>query len=364
MKTTTNDLDLLLESYDYELPEELIAQRPVSPRDHSRLLVYKEDSDEVHHVLFKDLARFLESGTSLVLNNSRVFPCRVLGRKSTGAKVEFFFLSLAPVDDKPLTYRCLIKSSSKKNVGDRYQLPAADENVEATLKDVQEDGVFLVVLSAPLETLIEETGKVPIPPYIRQGESDRDDLKDYQTIYASEKKEDTGSVAAPTAGLHFTQDVFKELQEKKIDVNHVTLHVGLGTFRPVKSDVITDHKMHEENFFAEKSSWQNIINAPKRVAVGTTSLRVLESLWPNKEDYMGGEMLSTDIFLYPGVEVKSIHGLITNFHLPKSTLLMLVSSIIGREKTLKLYNISVKERYRFFSYGDAMLVLRKDRDRV
>lgn len=360
----TQNPDLLLESYDYHLPEELIAQRPVSPRDHSRLLIYDEATDKIYHKLFKDLPEFIDKDTTLVLNNSRVFPCRVLGNKTSGAKVEFFFLALTPIEEHTFQYRCLIKSSSKKNIGDEYLLPSKRGEAKATLINKEEDGVFIVELSLGLEEFIEETGKVPIPPYIRQGESDQDDLEDYQTVYASTKREDTGSVAAPTAGLHFTEKVFSNLEKKGVQKNYVTLHVGLGTFRPVKSEVITEHVMHEENFFVEKDSWENIRKAPKRIAVGTTSLRVLESLWPTKENYRGGEMLSTDIFLYPGKTVSSIDGLITNFHLPKSTLLMLVSSLIGRQKTLELYSEAVKERYRFFSYGDAMLVLRKDRGGV
>ncbi len=355
-----DEKDLLRSSYFYELPEELIAQRPVEPRDHSRLLIYDQANDKITHAQFKDLSDFLPANSSLVVNNSRVFPCRLMAQKETGAKAELFFLSLIPIGhsgDHPI-YSCLIKSSSKKKEGDIFNIAGEEGVVKATLVGKGEDGTFKLSLTSPLQKLLESSGKVPIPPYIRKGDSDERDLKDYQTVYAGNKEEEVGSVAAPTAGLHFTERVFEKLSQKGISKNEVTLHVGLGTFRPVKAESIRDHQMHEENYWVAADHWKSILKADYRIAVGTTSLRVLESLWPEREAYKGGEMKSTSIFLHPGVEVNSIDALITNFHLPESTLLMLVSALIGREKTLELYREAVKERYRFFSYGDAMLILR------
>jgi len=339
--------DLLVKNYHYDLPEELIAQRPAEPRDHSRLLVYKRETDEVIHDTFYNLPKYLPKDSALVLNNSRVFPCRLQAQKSSGAKAEIFFLSLK---EQEKGYPCLIKTSSKKNIGDRFLC----EGGTFEISERGEDGTFFVrAFDCEVAHLLNERGNIPIPPYIRKGESDEQDLKDYQTTYAGG---DSGSVAAPTAGLHFTPRVFSELKEKGIHPHFVTLHVGLGTFRPVKSESLSDHTMHKENFFVEKEEWQKIINAPKRIAVGTTSLRVLESLWPERDQVRGGEMYDTDIFLHPGVTVHSIDGLLTNFHLPESTLIMLVSSLIGRERTLALYETAVGHGYRFFSYGDAMLI--------
>ncbi len=348
--------DLMVKNYHYDLPEDLIAQRPASPRDHSRLLIYREEDDKIIHDHFYNLPHYLPADSTLVKNNSRVFPCRLIAKKKSGAKAEIFFLSLK---EEKEGFPCLIKTSSKKNIGDEFVIDGEKNMI--TLNARGEDGVFFVRLEREMANRLKETlegqGKVPIPPYIRKGESDNKDLEDYQTLYASEKE--VGSVAAPTAGLHFTPRVFRSLKEKGISSESVTLHVGLGTFRPVKSEVISDHKMHKENYFVESEAWKRIVSAPKRIAVGTTSLRVLESLWPIKDRVIGGEMYDTEIFLHPGVNVQSIDGLITNFHLPESTLIMLVSALIGREKTLSLYNEAVKERYRFFSYGDSMLILRK-----
>lgn len=345
--------DFKLSSYHYELPQELIAQRPVERRDHSRLLVYREEDDRVEHVLFKDLPNYLPENTSLVLNNSKVFPCRLNARKPSGGKVEIFLLQKYSSDGG---YSALLKSSGKKRVGERLII---DGGLEATIESREEKGSFKLSFNGDILPLLEKDALVPIPPYIRGGQSDEQDRLNYQTIYASGDKKAEGSVAAPTAGLHFTDKVFNDLDALGIGRSFVTLQVGLGTFSPVKVDDIREHPMHSENYYVEQVEWLKILSAKKRIAVGTTSLRVLESLWPDREQYRGGEVKDTDIFLYPGKEIASIDGLITNFHLPESTLLMLVSSLIGREKTLELYNLAVKEGYRFFSYGDAMLILRK-----
>lgn len=347
--------DHLLKSYFYNLPSELIAQRPCEPRDHSRLLVYDEARDEVIHAHFYELDSFLPSGAKLVLNNSKVFPCRLLGTKETGGKIEVFLLAKTP--DENGHYPCLIKSNGKKHLGDKIYF---GDQFFMEIEEAPGVGGYRVSVSNPsaLEEILGEQAKIPIPPYIRGGESDEHDRKDYQTIYASKESKGEGSVAAPTAGLHFTDTVFKKLSDKGITKNFVTLHVGLGTFLPVKSDDIRNHNMHSENFFVSPADWQGILDSEFRVAVGTTSLRVLESLWPEREAYRAGEMMDTSIFLHPGVHVESINALVTNFHLPESTLLMLVSSLIGREKTLQLYQEAVEQKYRFFSYGDAMLILR------
>lgn len=343
--------DFLLSSYDYDLPPELIADRPAKDRINSRLLVYNAQTDEVIHANFYELAKYMPKDSLLVLNQSKVFPCRLNGKKESGGKVEVFFLT-AFADEAGL-YRVLIKSNGKKRVGDTYffkdDLQIRVEKIEA--------GHFYV--SANREALIdylEEYASIPIPPYIRGGESDERDKSDYQTVFAKQ----VGSVAAPTAGLHFTQEIFNELKQKcGVERAQVTLHVGLGTFAPVKTDDIREHEMHSESYFVESEQWEKIFAAKSRVAVGTTSLRTLESIWKMGVDELQCDSVyDTNIFLHPGVDVQSIDALITNFHLPKSTLLMLVSSLIGREKTLELYRIAVENKYRFFSYGDAMLILR------
>lgn len=340
--------DLLTSSYDYDFDPNLIADRPAQPRDHSRLLVYRQASDSVEHHIFKDLPEILASGDQLVFNQSKVYPCRLLATKSTGGKAELFLLSL---EDKEGLYPVMIKSNGKKHLGDRYHLGDFSFEIVERGAGATFWGRFDLETNDLLD-ILEDKGQVPIPPYIRGGEADAQDKSDYQTIYA----QNPGSVAAPTAGLHFTEDVFKKLAVKGIDKAFVTLHVGMGTFRPVQSENILEHKMHSELFEVDQENQEKIKNAKRRIAVGTTSLRVLESIY--NEGKFSPTQGETDIFLYPGVDVKSISGLLTNFHLPKSTLLMLVSSLIGREKTLDLYKLAVKDKYRFYSYGDAMLILR------
>lgn len=340
------NLDLLTDSYDYELDPKRIAQRPVSPRDHSKLLVYDQKSDQIQHKHFYDLPEILSPGDQLVFNRSKVFPCRLSVKKPTGGKAELFLLSLHPVDG---CYPAMIRSNGKKKVGDRFELG----EIHFELTGLGAEGEFYLKSShSNLGEFLYQQAQVPIPPYIRGGDADEQDLQDYQTVYA----QDEGSVAAPTAGLHFTENLLQVLDQKSIERSYVTLHVGMGTFKPVASDNILEHKMHTESFLVDPTNLEKIKNNPRRFAVGTTSLRVLESIYQNgKFEPASGE---TDIFLYPGVEVKSIAGLITNFHLPKSTLLMLVSALIGREKTLELYRIAVNNDYRFYSYGDAMIILR------
>jgi len=346
--------DLQLSSYYYDLPEDLIAKRPALKRDQSKLLHYKDKT--ISHQTFSDLVDVLPADCLLVLNETKVFPCRLLGKKSTGAKAEIFILDVNPCEG---AFKCLIKSASKKRLGDQYLLDKSD--VSISLKHINGDGTFMVAFSGvdnqqELESLLKSIGGVPIPPYIRSGISDEKDLLDYQTTFAK----NTGSVAAPTAGLHFTPEAFKKLSDRGVELAKVTLHVGLGTFSPVKSETITDHKMHGEDFFITKENLNKISAAYKNdrpvVAVGTTTLRVLESSYQAIQNgsFKAESLSTTNIFLYPGKKVESIKGLVTNFHLPGSSLLMLVAALIGRQEILDIYQEAIASKYRFFSYGDAM----------
>ena len=351
---THGNEDLILRAYHYDLPNELIAQRPIdgSSRHQSRLMVYNAQTDTVIHDYFYNLPNYLPKDSLIVFNQSKVFPSRLLGHKSSGGKAEIFFLSHTKNDAG--FYPCLLKTRSKKSVGDKFIFP---KNLLVELKLLNSDGTFQVEVQLPhdytnLLSYLEDNALIPIPPYIRKGESDDEDKKNYQTVYSK----DTGSVAAPTAGLHFTEELLLKLKDQKIDQAYVTLHVGLGTFKPVTVDNLSDHKMHSEEYYVDAENLEKIKSHKNIFAVGTTSLRVLESSF--EKEIKSNERYHTQIFLHPGVEVKSVKGLITNFHLPESTLLMLVSALIGRMKTLELYELAVKEKYRFFSYGDAMLILR------
>lgn len=344
--------DFELNSYDFDLPGELIADRPVSDRHSSKLLVYDEMTDTITHSTFSQIGDFLPPHATLVFNRSKVFPCRLIGKKKTGGVCEVFILSLVPEED---SYRSLIRTTGKKKIGDEFDFG----ELKARVSELNTDGTFQVkfnVSESEFPILLERIGKIPIPPYIRNGESDDTDKKTYQTVYA----EEVGSVAAPTAGLHFSQELLEKLKNQGMNLATVTLHVGMGTFAPVKAQNILDHQMHEESFIIDPENLKKIQEAKFRVAVGTTSLRTLESSWENGNVRFEHfpQSKGTSIFLHPGKKIHSIQGLVTNFHLPKSSLLMLVSSLIGREKTLELYRVAIKEKYRFFSYGDGMLILR------
>ena len=348
--------DLLKFSYHYELPEELIATRPAEKRDESKLLFFNQSTGEHQDLNFRDIIRLIPENALLVANQSKVFPCRIFAKKITGAKAEIFFLSVRPNQND--AYPCMIKSSSKKNMGDIFEY----EDIQFTISSKNTDGTFELNASGinnSLEEFLFEKGSIPIPPYIRGGVSDEEDKIRYQTVFAKT----TGSVAAPTAGLHFTEDVFSELKKRGVDQAFVTLHVGLGTFAPGKVDDLSKHSMHTENYFIDKENTKKIQDAYQTgrpiIAVGTTTLRALESSFNelSTSAFSPNEMLETNIFLHPGVTVRSIAGLITNFHLPESTLLMLVSALIGRQKVLELYKHAVEKEYRFFSYGDANLIL-------
>lgn len=347
--------DLLLQSYDFHLPSELIADRPVADRHSSKLLVYDEAKDTMIHTHYSEIGNYLPKASTLVFNRSKVFPCRLMGHKPSGGEAEVFILSL--ISENGL-YPAMLRAAGKRRVGDEFIF----DGLRARLEVVQGDGTFLISFDASAEELpgkLESIGKIPIPPYIRGGESDELDKKTYQTVYAKE----SGSVAAPTAGLHFSQELLDKLKSQGHNLASVTLHVGAGTFSPVKADNILDHKMHEEFYTIDAENLKTIQDAKFRIAVGTTSLRTLESAYQNGNvqfDPNAG-LKGTSIFLHPGKQIQSIDALVTNFHLPKSSLLMLVSSLIGREKVMELYEVAIQNKYRFFSYGDGMLILRKDR---
>ena len=346
-----------INDFDYELPKELIAQTPAEKRDSSRLLVVHRQTGEVEHKHFYDIIDYLKPTDCLVLNNSKVLPARLFGvKEGTGAKVEFLLIKRIEGD----TWETMVKPGKRLKVGDSVSF-SDDKLFRAVIKDYGEDGTRIVKFEYEgifLERL-EELGQMPLPPYIER-ENNKDDRDRYQTVYCKNE----GSVAAPTAGLHFTQELLEKARAKGVKIAYVTLHVGIGTFRPVKVEKIEDHHMHFEEYFVDEEN-AAIINDTIRaggriISVGTTSTRTVESAAELDEE--SGRWLvkpgngSTGIFIYPGYEFKIIKALITNFHLPKSTLLMLISALYNREDILRVYDIAVKEQYRFFSYGDAMFI--------
>ncbi|MFZ5625991.1 MAG: tRNA preQ1(34) S-adenosylmethionine ribosyltransferase-isomerase QueA [Bacillota bacterium] len=336
--------------FDFFLPEELIAQQPVEPRDHSRLLVLFRQEKRLEHRYFYQLPEYLRAGDILVVNETRVIPARLFGeKKGTGARIEVVLLHRIDKD----RWEVLLKPGKRARPGTWLQF--GDGLLEAEVEDVTPAGgrILRFVYRGVWEELLDRLGEMPLPPYIREKLPDRER---YQTVYAREE----GSAAAPTAGLHFTPRLLAELQERGIEIVKVLLHVGLGTFRPVKVEKIEEHQMHAEYYrlSAEAAQVLNRAKAEGRrvIAVGTTSTRVLETAAVAPGQVQAGEGW-TDIFIYPGYQFKMIDGLITNFHLPKSTLLMLVAALVGRERILAAYEEAVRERYRFFSFGDAMLII-------
>ncbi len=333
----------------YDLPEELIAQEPLKDRSSSRLLVLDRETGEIEHKIFKDITNYLKEGDCIVINDTKVLPARLIGeRVGTGAKVEILLLVRKDIN----TWEVLVKPGKKARPGDKISFGGGKlvaeilETIEGGNRIIKfhYDGVF--------ENIIEELGEMPLPPYITHKLEDRNR---YQTVYA----EHDGSAAAPTAGLHFTPELIEKIQNMGVKIAHVTLHVGLGTFRPVKVDDVTNHEMHSEYYVVEKSQ-ADIINETKKnggrvIAVGTTSTRTLESVTDENGVVHEGSGW-TKIFIYPGYKFKAIDCLITNFHLPESTLIMLVSALAGKENVFKAYEIAVKEKYRFFSFGDAMFI--------
>lgn len=344
-----------VDDFDYILPEELIAQKPSEKRDACRLMVLDREEKTVDHKQFTDILDYLEEGDCLVLNNSKVLPARLFGEKeSTGVKVEFLLIKRIEGD----TWETMVRPGRRLKKGDVVKF---SDDFKAEIIDYGQDGTRIVEFKYDgifMERL-EELGNMPLPPYIERP-SNKDDNDRYQTVYCK----DEGSVAAPTAGLHFTEEILAKAEEKGIKLAYVTLHVGIGTFRPVKAEKVEDHSMHYEEYFISEEA-AKIINDTKAaggkiVSVGTTSTRTVESAAVFDEelnDYVvAAGSGSTGIFIYPGYTFKIIDRLITNFHLPKSTLLMLISALYDREEILKAYEEAKKEEYKFFSYGDAMII--------
>ncbi|WP_077618935.1 tRNA preQ1(34) S-adenosylmethionine ribosyltransferase-isomerase QueA [Bacillus sinesaloumensis] len=336
--------------FDFDLPEELIAQTPLENREASRLMVVDKNTGDLTHTHFRSILSYLNEGDCLVLNDTRVLPARLYGvKEDTGAKVEVLLLKQEEGD----TWETLVKPA--KRVKEGTVLTFGDGRLKATCTAIGEhggrmlefhyEGIFYEVLDA--------LGEMPLPPYIHEQLDDKDR---YQTVYAKHR----GSAAAPTAGLHFTEELLREIREKGVHIAFITLHVGLGTFRPVSSDTIDEHDMHSE-FYQMNAETAKLLNDVKAsggsiISVGTTSTRTLETIVKNNNGKFVESSGWTNIFIYPGYQYEAIDGLITNFHLPKSTLIMLVSALAGRENILRAYNEAVKERYRFFSFGDAMLI--------
>ena len=336
--------------FDYELPEELIAQTPIKKRDESRLMVLNRKEQTIEHRIFKDIIDYLKPGDVLVRNNTKVIPARLYGRKETGAKVEFLLLNNIEGD----IWESIVRPGNKLHVGAKVIF--GDGILQAKILEVMPGGTRKVEFKYDgiFNEILDEIGLMPLPPYIHESLKEKDR---YQTVYA---KYD-GSAAAPTAGLHFTPELLEKIQEKGVEIANVTLHVGIGTFRPVKEDTVEAHKMHSEHFYIKQEDVDKINKAKKEgrrvIAVGTTSCRVLESIADEKTGIVKQIEDDTEIFIYPGYKFKCIDGLITNFHLPQSTLLMLVSALAGKDYIMKAYKEAVKERYRFFSFGDAMFII-------
>ena len=338
--------------FDYNLPEELIAQVPIEKRDESRLMVLNRDKQTIEHKKFKDIIDYLEPGDCLVRNNTKVIPARIYGRKETGAHVEFLLLNNIEGD----IWECIVRPGNKLHIGTKvlFGENSTKALLEAEILDIMPGGTRKVkfVYNGIFNEILDKIGLMPLPPYIHEElkEKDRD-----QTVYARYE----GSAAAPTAGLHFTPELLKRIEEKGVQIANVTLHVGIGTFRPVKEEKVEDHEMHSEHFYIKQEDVEKINNAKKNgkriIAVGTTSCRVLETI-ADENGMVKETEGDTKIFIYPGYKFKCLDALITNFHLPQSTLLMLVSALAGKEYILKAYNEAVKERYRFFSFGDAMFI--------
>lgn len=346
---------MLVSEFDYELPEELIAQMPADKRENSRMMVLNRENQTIEHKHFYDIVDLLDENTLLVLNNTKVLPARLYGTKETGAKIEVFLLESKSGKE----WSCLIKPS--KRVKPDTIIKISDELQVRAIKRLEEDGEWLVemIYEGDLFEILHKVGNIPLPPYIERKIQNEElknfDMERYQTVYAK----DEGSVAAPTAGLHFTKEILEKLKAKGVEIAYVTLNVGLGTFRPVKCENITDHKMHSETFEITQET-ADIINRAKAsgkkiTAVGTTTVRTLETAF-QKYGKIQACHDHSELFIYPPYEFKVIDRLITNFHLPKSTLLMLVSALAGKDFIFKAYKEAVQNRYRFFSYGDCMFI--------
>lgn len=333
----------------FDLPERLIAQVPLKKRDESKLLVLDQTKDDFEHKLFKDILEYLNPGDCLVLNNTRVLPARLFGVKDTGAKVEFLLLKRIEGD----RWQTMVKPGKKAKIGTTFEF--GEGLLKGEIVDLSEQGTRIIEFSYEgiFEEVLDQLGSMPLPPYITET---LEDSERYQTVYSKHN----GSAAAPTAGLHFTDQLMEDLKVKGINIAYVTLHVGLGTFRPVKAEHILDHEMHSEFYMLDDENAALINNSKKNggrvITVGTTSTRTLETIADENGLAKSGSGW-TDIFIYPGYTFKIIDGLITNFHLPESTLVMLVSALAGKEKTLSAYQEAIDKEYRFFSFGDAMLII-------
>jgi S-adenosylmethionine:tRNA ribosyltransferase-isomerase len=339
-----------IEDFDYHLPEALIAQTPLKDRDQSRLLVLGKNSGDIDHRHFKDVIDYFNQGDTLVLNDTRVMPARLFGiKEETGAKVEMLMLTQLEGND----WEVLLKPAKRIQIGDKLNFGEGKIIAECIETLNQGGRIMRLHFEGILQERLDELGEMPLPPYIKER---LDDPERYQTVYAKE----IGSAAAPTAGLHFTDELLSQIKQKGVNVAFITLHVGLGTFRPVSVDNIDDHEMHSE-YYQMTQETADLLNATKEnggriISVGTTSTRTLETIRQNNSQFEA-ESGWTDIFIYPGFDFKGVDGLITNFHLPKSTLVMLVSAFSSRENILNAYNQAVAEQYRFFSFGDAMLII-------
>ena len=335
--------------FNYELPEELIAQTPILKRDESRLMVLNRENKIIEHKIFKDILDYLKPGDVLVRNNTKVLPARIYGKKETGANVEF--LLLKNIEDD--IWETIVRPGNKLRVGAKVIF--GDGILEAEILDILPGGTRKVNFkyNGIFNEILDKIGLMPLPPYIHEELKQKDR---YQTVYAKYQ----GSAAAPTAGLHFTDELLRKLEEKGIEIANVTLHVGIGTFRPVKEKTVEAHKMHSEHFYIKQEDVEKINKAKKEgrriIAVGTTSSRVLESI-ADENGMVKQIEADTEIFIYPGYKFKCVDALITNFHLPQSTLLMLVSALAGKEFVMEAYRQAVEEKYRFFSFGDAMIIL-------
>ena len=337
------------DDFDFDLPEELIAQTPIKNRDQSRMLVLDKKTGEIEHKHFNEIIDYLEPGDTLVLNDTKVMPARLYGiKEDTSAAIEILMLK----DLSDNNWECLVKPAKRVKVGTIISF--GEGLLKAECIEVKEEGIriFKLIYDGILYEILDKLGEMPLPPYIHEKLEDKDR---YQTVYARV----IGSAAAPTAGLHFTKELLKKIEDKGINVEYITLHVGLGTFRPVNVEDVTKHKMHSE-FYSMSKETASVLNKAKKenkriISVGTTSTRTLETimnLYGEFKECSGW----TDIFIYPGYEFKAINALITNFHLPKSTLVMLVSALASKEYIMKAYNEAINEKYRFFSFGDSMFI--------
>ena len=334
--------------FNYDLPEELIAQVPIKNRDESKLMVLNRKKQTIEHKIFKNIIDYLNPGDCLVRNNTKVIPARLYGKKETGANVEFVLLNNIEKD----IWETIVRPGNKLHVGTKVIF--GNSKLIAKILETMPGGTRKVEFeySGIFNEILDEIGLMPLPPYIHEELREKDR---YQTVYAKYE----GSAAAPTAGLHFTQELIEEIQRKGIEIANVTLHVGIGTFRPVKEDTVEKHEMHSEHFYIKQEDVDKINFAKQKgkrvIAVGTTSCRVLETI-ADEKGYVKAQEGDTQIFIYPGYKFKILDGLITNFHLPQSTLLMLVSALAGKDYIMKAYNEAVKQKYRFFSFGDAMFI--------